>query len=477
MQLRDAIDDGSVSPLTRLLEEVEQGVWVQGREVYGIQSEELKVWEETLRSSDLKAARMGLSEVGEEEGERGFTTRDVAFDSEQVLWYLRRLHYSMYLHSRTLPAGTWCGGKQEIQELLVEMYGVDVHLHSFIPLAPNSSEVEEQEEETVEWEWKTDSMYPRSTLPDSTLLPPERPLAALHLCLCGNHFWAAAHDSDIWEVNNFNLSQVNYTGISDDEYMALPEDEKNRVVTWDRYRDPTVKMYLDSELPDNFTNDDYHKFTVEDDTGVLDKALEEMLEDEDPYWLYMWNETFKAGLKWDAVSDIEWDPETGAPVEWESQFDWEGYVEYRKTEEARTNLVYVDGSSPPRSTEDLKRSIKKLEVLFDRKSRQLVLAQQAIADGGNITGQSLEGRQTSLDILRNTISEWKFRLGMLNPIILRGGPDESEEGDDELGGVWKGGVKGGVEEEVMSDNDVLRNLAAELGGTYLNFDDLPPESG
>jgi hypothetical protein len=98
------------------------------------------------------------------------------------------------------------------------VYKVDVHLHSFIPTpspppspsastqyVPNAKEDEDEDEdedeEEVVWEWQTQSIYPRQTLPTAhELLPPQRPSAALHLCLCGNHWWAAPLNADVWEV-------------------------------------------------------------------------------------------------------------------------------------------------------------------------------------------------------------------------------------------------------------------------------------
>ena len=106
------------------------------------------------------------------------------------------------------------------------------------------------------------------------LLLPERPKAALHLCLCGNHMWAAPYDADVWEVNNFDLTKANFSSLSDAEYQALPPEEKDLVVHWDRHNDPVVKMFLEDELPDaGLSASDYFNFTIEDDMGVLAAGL------------------------------------------------------------------------------------------------------------------------------------------------------------------------------------------------------------
>ena len=49
---------------------------------------------------------------GPEEGAVGSTTQVTGFETEETLWYLRRLQYSMFVHAMTAPEGTWCGGKQ-----------------------------------------------------------------------------------------------------------------------------------------------------------------------------------------------------------------------------------------------------------------------------------------------------------------------------------------------------------------------------
>ena len=111
------------------------------------------------------------------------------------------------------------------------------------------------------------------------MLPPQRPLAALHLCLCGNHFWAAPYDSDIWERNNFDLREANYDPLTDAEYDALPQAEKENVVLYDRFNDPVVKMYFEDELTENVTmtmSDEYLSFDIQDSDKKLE-VLDELL--------------------------------------------------------------------------------------------------------------------------------------------------------------------------------------------------------
>lgn len=256
--------------------EDKRGWWVQGRYVYldgigerksntvstlgsggmerGPDVELLRQWEAEMQAVNAEAEAQGLVEIGEAEGAVGSTSDHLGFDFEETLWYLRRLHYSMYFHSLAAPPGTWCSGRSEIQELVSEAYGVDVHLHSFVPQPPanRSRGAGPAQDAAVEmqWEWQTDSLYPRATLPTGERrMVPERPTAALHLCLCGNHMWAAPVDSDVWYANNFNLSEANYTALSDAEYEALPQEEKDAVVHWDRHNDPVVKMFFEDELP------------------------------------------------------------------------------------------------------------------------------------------------------------------------------------------------------------------------------------
>ena len=181
-----------------------------------------------------------------------------------------------------------------MQELVAEVYGVDLHLHSFLPSPA-------REAGEVEWQSNILSFYPRSTLPSgrcavyllywykstntdaegagSWMLPPQRPLAALHLCLCGNHFWAAPYDSDIWERNNFDLREANYDPLTDAEYDALPQAEKENVVLYDRFNDPVVKMYFEDELTENATmtmSDEYLSFDIQDSDKKLE-VLDELL--------------------------------------------------------------------------------------------------------------------------------------------------------------------------------------------------------
>jgi hypothetical protein len=127
MLLRQAIDAGVVSPLTRSLQDAELagedsdeqddsgGVWVQGRKVVGVEGEEMDKFKQQLAEHRAAAAAAGMVEEGEEEGARGFSTDHVGFETELTLWYLRRLHYSMYLHNLTAPPGMWCGGREELQ--------------------------------------------------------------------------------------------------------------------------------------------------------------------------------------------------------------------------------------------------------------------------------------------------------------------------------------------------------------------------
>ena len=442
MALKAAIDRGEAYPLARSLEDAqalgaddvgappaggsEEGaaqtghnpwpvkrgdsVWVQGRYVHGVESKAMAVWEKALASAEADALAQGLVETGLEEGAVGNTSQVTGFETEKTLWYLRRLQYSMYAHALTAQEGEWCGGKQEIRALVAEQHKVDVHLHSFVPVAgspanssggssaPRRSRAEgdsgveggQDNHDAVRWEWKIDSLYPSSTLPTgSALLPPERPLGVLHLCLCGNHMWAAPSDSDLWAVNNIDLATANYDALTDQEYDELPQEEKDLVVHWDRLNDPVVRMYLEDELPANYTNPAYDKFEIDDTAGVLEKALKELLDDEDPYWYYMWNETFKAGLKWGDTSKIELDNATGDPVEWRDpeRFDWEGYLEFRRQEDARTSLVYADGTSPPRQRQDVEESIRALEKVYRTKSQDLLVAEQAVAAGLNVSGQ------------------------------------------------------------------------------------------
>ena len=86
--------------------------------------------------------------------------------------------------------------------------------------------------------------------------------------------WAAPYDADVWEVNNFELTKANFSSLSDAEYEALPPEEKDRVVHWDRYNDPVVKMFLEHELPEAGLNpSDYFNFTIEDELGVLASGI------------------------------------------------------------------------------------------------------------------------------------------------------------------------------------------------------------
>ena len=479
MQLRDAINDGSVPPLTRALEdadaqEAEGGVWVAGRNVVGVESQELAAWDLALKAEQEDAAARGMVEVGEEEGSRGFTTRHRGFETEHTLWYLRRLLYSMYVLNQTAPEGTWCGGREEVQELVSEVYGVDVHLHWFVPIEGNMSE--------VIWDWVTQSFYPRSTLPSgSQVLPPERPVGALHLCLCGNHFWAAAHDSDIWEANNFDLrdavrNESLLEPLTDEQYAALPPEEQEAVVKWDRFNDPVVQMYFGDELPDNFSESSssfrFQKDSFQKRITGLAVALENLLEDEDPYWLYMWNETFKAGLHfgegWGDWDSIEKNASTGLPLAWDDPqfFDWDGYIEFRDQEERREQLLFPDGTSPPRTKEDLQNSIRKLQALYDRQSH--VLAQEEAAatqSQGNGTGKPLASRRESLEILAKTISQWSARLGVLYPQEIKPTGDAPGAASTEGEGL----------PEQVDDNVLLERLAKEIGGVFLDFDRMEDE--
>jgi hypothetical protein len=391
--------------------------------------------------------------------------------------------------------------EQEIQALVADKYKVDVHLHTFVPVplrTTNSSsatavspapprtgdqeegggEAEEGQEceDAVGWEWKIDSLYPSATLPTGSMgVPPDRPFGALHLCLCGNHMWAAPFDSDLWEVNDIDLRTFNYDPLTDQEYDALPQEEKDLVVHWDRHKDPVVKMFIDDELPANYTNDAYEKVEIDDRSGVLEKALKDLLDDEDPYWLYMWNETFKAGLKWGNVGEIEMDNETGAPVQWTDPelFDWAGYIEFRRQEDARLSLVYADGTSPQRRRQDVEASILKLEQVYQTKFQELLVAEQAVAAGLNVSGQPLQSRRESLEILAQHISECKAQLeSSYPPVFVPSANSNAAERDKDAGGDGGGIDWSKVSESDLSDEEILRLIAQDLGGTLLNVDDL-----
>jgi hypothetical protein len=80
------------------------------------------------------------------------------------------------------------------------------------------------------------------------------------------------------------------------------------------------------------------------------------------------------GCDWDT---IEWSNTTVLPLFWEDPafFDWGAYAEFLKKEEQHTNLVFVDGSSPPWSCEDLELSILKLQTLYTKKASDLQLTE------------------------------------------------------------------------------------------------------
>jgi hypothetical protein len=91
------------------------GVWVQGRYVHGVEGKAMTTWEEELASAEASARALGQEEEGLEEGAVGSTSQVTGFETEETLWYLRRLQYSMYVHAMTAPEGMWCGGKQVCQ--------------------------------------------------------------------------------------------------------------------------------------------------------------------------------------------------------------------------------------------------------------------------------------------------------------------------------------------------------------------------
>ena len=284
--------------------------------------------------------------------------------------------------------------------------------------------------------------------------------------------------------------------------------------------------------------------------------LDELLKDEDPYWLYMWNETFKAGLRWSPLEGcdgdaIEWSNITGLPLLWEDPalFDWGAYAEFRKKDDQRTNLVFADGSSPPQSREDLELSILKLQALYTKKASDLTLAEAeeaivAVSDAAvaapplvaqqvgdpALPKQPLQSRRDSLAALKEVIDQSKAKLDLFYPQRYTPSSSSTSPGAARAAaasrGTGRGGFQGDVDEaggntqaqELLSDdellrqvpqiipphfspplfplslapscpltllssrfslqylsdlNGLLRQIARDIGGTYLNVDDLP----
>jgi len=222
--------------------------------------------------------------------------------------------------------------------------------------------------------------------------------------------------------------------------------------------------------------------------------LDELLKDEDPYWLYMWNETFKAGLKWGPLEGcdwdaIEWSNTTGLPLLWEDPalFDWDAYAEFRKKEDQRTNLVFADGSSPPRSREDLELSILKLQALYTKKASDLKLAEAeeaiiAVSDAavaapppvaqqvGGPALQPLQSRRDSLAALKEAIDQSKAKLDLFYPQRYTPSSSSISAGAARAAaasrGTGGGGFQGDVDQargntqaqELLSDDELLRQV-------------------
>ena len=221
--------------------------------------------------------------------------------------------------------------------------------------------------------------------------------------------------------------------------------------------------------------------------------LDELLKDEDPYWLYMWNETFNAGLRWGPLEGcdwdaIEWSNTTGLPLLWEDPalFDWGAYAEFRKKDDQRKNLVFADGSSPPQSREDLELSILKLQALYTKKASDLKLAEAeeaiiAVSDAavaapppvaqqvGDPALQPLQSRRDSLAALKEAIDQSKAKLDLSYP--QRYTPNSSTSAGAARAaaasrGTGGGGFQGDVDQarentqaqELLSDDELLRQV-------------------
>ena len=104
---------------------------------------------------------------------------------------MHNTHTHTHTHAHTHRRTRTHTDSQLWQELVAEAYGVDVHLHSFFPRSLRTGGDAEGEEDAegaggaegaegaggaegaegeaqravVDWEWQTESLYPRSTLP------------------------------------------------------------------------------------------------------------------------------------------------------------------------------------------------------------------------------------------------------------------------------------------------------------------------